>query len=156
MMRAPSFWMNANRTFFVTTQWFLQYLDGYQKGMPGTGPYNVLAILNVSTGYFPPGQHNLRFPFYGSELQNDLLSLPFTTDGEVVHLSDLPEDVDARSLVDADAWLQRLDENQVDLVAVFGPEPPQAAAIDANPDRFELVAEGTCPDGGRLYRVLPA
>jgi hypothetical protein len=50
----PTFvnFLNANRTFFVTTQWFFQYLDGYQKGMPGTGPYNVLAILNVSTGYF--------------------------------------------------------------------------------------------------------
>jgi hypothetical protein len=30
----------------------MQYLDGYRKGMPATGPYNVLAILNVSTGYF--------------------------------------------------------------------------------------------------------
>jgi hypothetical protein len=50
----PTFvnFLNANRTFFVTTQWFMQYLDGYRKGMPATGPYNVLAILNVSTGYF--------------------------------------------------------------------------------------------------------
>jgi hypothetical protein len=50
----PTFvnFLNQNRTFFITTQWFLQYLDGYRKGMTSTGPYNVLAILNLSTGYF--------------------------------------------------------------------------------------------------------
>jgi hypothetical protein len=50
----PTFinFMNANRTFFINSQWFLQYIDGYEKGMPSTGPYNFLGILNVSTGYF--------------------------------------------------------------------------------------------------------
>ncbi len=50
----PTFvnFLNPNRTFFITTQWFLQYLDGYRGGMPSTGPYNVLAILNISSGYF--------------------------------------------------------------------------------------------------------
>ena len=50
----PTFinFMNANRTFFINSQWFLQYIDGYEKGMPSTGPYNFLGILNISTGYF--------------------------------------------------------------------------------------------------------
>jgi hypothetical protein len=50
----PTFvnFLNPNRTFFITTQWFFQYLDGYREGMFSTGPYNVLAILNMSTGYF--------------------------------------------------------------------------------------------------------
>jgi hypothetical protein len=50
----PTFinFMNANRTFFMNSQWFLQYIDGYEKGMPSTGPYNFLGIFNISTGYF--------------------------------------------------------------------------------------------------------
>jgi hypothetical protein len=50
----PTFinFMNANRTFFINSQWFLQYVDGFQEGMPSTGPYNFLGILNISTGYF--------------------------------------------------------------------------------------------------------
>jgi hypothetical protein len=50
----PTFinFMNANRTFFINSQWFVQYVDGYEKGMPATGPYNFLGILNIQTGYF--------------------------------------------------------------------------------------------------------
>jgi hypothetical protein len=50
----PTFinFMNANRTFFINSQWFLQYIKGYDNGMPGTGPFNFLGILNTSTGYF--------------------------------------------------------------------------------------------------------
>jgi hypothetical protein len=35
----PTFvnFLNPNRTFFVTTQWFLLYMNDYEKGMPGTG-----------------------------------------------------------------------------------------------------------------------
>jgi hypothetical protein len=50
----PTFinFMNANRTFFINSQWFLQYIDGYDEAMPSPGPYNFLGILNASTGYF--------------------------------------------------------------------------------------------------------
>jgi hypothetical protein len=50
----PTFvnFINANRTFFINSQWFLQYVDGYEKGMPSTGPYNLLGTLTISTGYF--------------------------------------------------------------------------------------------------------
>ena len=32
----PTFvnFLNANRTFFVNSQWFVQYLDGYTRGFP--------------------------------------------------------------------------------------------------------------------------
>jgi hypothetical protein len=50
----PTFvnFLNQNRTFFVTTQWFMRYTDNYVKSMPAAGPWSTLAILNVSTGYF--------------------------------------------------------------------------------------------------------
>jgi hypothetical protein len=50
----PTFinFLNQNRTFFITTQWFTGYTKDYEKGMPSLGPWSVLAILNVSTGYF--------------------------------------------------------------------------------------------------------
>ena len=50
----PTFvnFLNANRTFLVNTQWFFQYLDGYEKGFTSNGPWNILATLLVTTGYY--------------------------------------------------------------------------------------------------------
>jgi hypothetical protein len=50
----PTFinFLNANRTFFFNTQWFLQYVDGYVDGFTGSGPWNLLATFTVATGYF--------------------------------------------------------------------------------------------------------
>jgi hypothetical protein len=51
----PTFvnFLNANRTFFVNTQWFVQYTDGFQRGF--TGPlyrYDIFGVFAVGTGYF--------------------------------------------------------------------------------------------------------
>jgi len=50
----PTFvnFMNANRTFFLNTQWFVQYLEGYRSGFTANGPWNLLATFTVTTGYF--------------------------------------------------------------------------------------------------------
>jgi hypothetical protein len=50
----PTFvnFLNANRTFFVNSQWFFQFIDGYKTSFPGTGPWNVFFTLTVQTGYF--------------------------------------------------------------------------------------------------------
>jgi hypothetical protein len=50
----PTFinFLNQNRTFFINTQWFLQYVDGYRDSFPSNGPFNVLAVLAINTGYF--------------------------------------------------------------------------------------------------------
>jgi hypothetical protein len=50
----PTFinFLNANRTFFINTQWFFQYRSNYNDAMPANGPFNVLATLAVFTGYF--------------------------------------------------------------------------------------------------------
>jgi len=50
----PTFinFLNANRTFFINTQWFIQYLGGYEGGMTVNGPWNVLGTLSIDTGYY--------------------------------------------------------------------------------------------------------
>jgi hypothetical protein len=50
----PTFvnFLNANRTFFINTQWFFQYIEGYGRAFTNNGPLNVLAVLTINTGYF--------------------------------------------------------------------------------------------------------
>jgi len=50
----PTFinFLNANRTFFINTQWFFQYIEDYERGFLNNGPLNVLAVLSINTGYF--------------------------------------------------------------------------------------------------------
>jgi len=50
----PTFvnFLNQNRTFFINTQWFLQYVDGHENSLLINGPFNVLAVLAINTGYF--------------------------------------------------------------------------------------------------------
>jgi hypothetical protein len=52
----PTFinFLNANRTFFFNTQWFLRYIVGYQgqNWMGAEGPFSLLGTFTASTGYF--------------------------------------------------------------------------------------------------------
>ena len=53
-MDRPTFinFLSSNRTFFITTQWFFQYIEGFKKSMGPRGPYNILGTLYIQTGYF--------------------------------------------------------------------------------------------------------
>jgi hypothetical protein len=53
-MDRPTFvnFLNQNRTLFFNTQWFFQYVNGYERSFAANGPWNVLATFTVSTGYF--------------------------------------------------------------------------------------------------------
>ena len=53
-MDRPTFinFLNQDRTFFINTQIFIQYIDGYRRGFPTNGPWNLLGTLTVQTGYF--------------------------------------------------------------------------------------------------------
>jgi hypothetical protein len=50
----PTFinFLNANRTFFINAQVFFRYVDGYEESFTSNGPWNVLAVLSINTGYF--------------------------------------------------------------------------------------------------------
>jgi hypothetical protein len=44
--------LNQNRTFFINSQWFFQYIVDYEDGFTATGPCNVLFTVAAFTGYF--------------------------------------------------------------------------------------------------------
>jgi len=50
----PTFinFLNPNRTFFINSQWFFQYLPGHEGAFTSNGPVNVLFTLAAFTGYF--------------------------------------------------------------------------------------------------------
>ena len=51
----PTFinFLNANRTFFINSQIFLSYLQGYNNGTTlRDGPLTALLLVNANTGYF--------------------------------------------------------------------------------------------------------
>jgi hypothetical protein len=50
----PTFinFLNANRTFFLNSQWFVQWVEGYRESFPSDGPWNVLATFTIQTGFF--------------------------------------------------------------------------------------------------------
>jgi hypothetical protein len=50
----PTFinFLNQNRTFFINSQWFFQYITDYRSGFTFNGPLNVLFTVAIFTGYF--------------------------------------------------------------------------------------------------------
>jgi hypothetical protein len=50
----PTFvnFLNANRTLFINSQWFFQYINGWDDGFSSNGPFNILGTFTVTTGYF--------------------------------------------------------------------------------------------------------
>jgi hypothetical protein len=50
----PTFinFLNANRTFFLNSQLFVSYVQGYEKEMLRDGPWTALILLSANTGYF--------------------------------------------------------------------------------------------------------
>jgi hypothetical protein len=50
----PTFinFLNSNRTFFINTQLFFSYIDGYQKDYTANGPFTFLWLVSMNTGYF--------------------------------------------------------------------------------------------------------
>ncbi len=53
-MDRPTFinFLNPGRTFFINSQWFFSYTEGYESSFTENGPLNVLFTLTAFTGYF--------------------------------------------------------------------------------------------------------
>ena len=49
----PTFinFLNPNRTILFNSQWFFQYIEGYEDGFTANGPLTTLATLTALTGY---------------------------------------------------------------------------------------------------------
>jgi hypothetical protein len=50
----PTFvnFLNANRTFFINSQWFFQYTDEYEESYAGGYQWDIFGVLAIATGYF--------------------------------------------------------------------------------------------------------
>jgi hypothetical protein len=50
----PTFinFLNANRTFFFNSQWFIQYQTNHRESFNANGPWNVLFTTAIQTGYY--------------------------------------------------------------------------------------------------------
>jgi hypothetical protein len=50
----PTFvnFLNANRTFFINTQWFFQYADEFKASYSGGYQWDIFGVVALSTGYF--------------------------------------------------------------------------------------------------------
>jgi hypothetical protein len=50
----PTFvnFLNANRTFFINTQWFFQYTDEFRESFSGGYQWDIFGVIAISTGYF--------------------------------------------------------------------------------------------------------
>jgi hypothetical protein len=50
----PTFinFLNSNRTFFLNTQIFVSYIDGYTRDYTADGPWTLLWLVSMNTGYF--------------------------------------------------------------------------------------------------------
>lgn len=92
------------------------------------------------------------YPLLGSTLQNTVIYVPPTRDGEVIPLFQAPW---LAELADERSWLSRLHASGAGWVVTSRPPPLERAWIDARPQVFTPVAWGW-PSGdarGGLFRV---
>ena len=50
----PTFvnFLNANRTFFINSQWFVQYTDPFKSSYSGGYDWDIFGVVAIATGYF--------------------------------------------------------------------------------------------------------
>ena len=98
------------------------------------GPAHRVA---VTAGWNGTGDNWYRYPLLGSRLQNSVTYVPPTRDGSLLHYS-LEKDPAARA--DFDAWVHRLEDDDIDMVVALDPPNVEAGWMRAHPERFERVA----------------
>ncbi len=108
--------------------------------------------IAVTAGWDGVGHNVFRHPLLGSDLQNRVFYVPITGDGSIV---DYERGDEVRRRADAEAWLARLTEQQIDVVVLLDPRPPEAPWIETRPERFERIAAGIPGTGHAAYRFRP-
>jgi hypothetical protein len=50
----PTFvnFLNANRTFFINSQWFFEYQDHTTPGFTSDAPWDIFGVISITSGYF--------------------------------------------------------------------------------------------------------
>lgn len=96
--------------------------------------------IAATAGFDRLGHNWYLYPLLGSRLQNRVLYVPVTADGAVVDYR-LRAEIDRRASVDA--WLRRLVDQGVDVVASLAPRTTvEDRWIGERPELFHLLAAG--------------
>ena len=90
-------------------------------------------------GWDGMGHHWYRYPLLGSALQNEVVYVPPTRDGTIIDYRDRERLAPA---LDPRAWLQRIEEREIEWLVIAAPRPVEAAWVEQLPDVFEPVTKG--------------
>jgi len=107
--------------------------------------------IDACYGWDGIGHNGLRYPLAGSSLQNEVLYVPITKDGEVI---DYREEDRLTAGTDEKSWLSRLRNERIDYVVIGFPPPLELRFIEKNPAFFQR--EAVSEDGRHMaYRFKP-
>ena len=120
-----------------------EFVDGWRYCDQPERPLRIA----LTTGWAHRGQNWFFYPLLGRRLQNTVVYIPADHQPPSMQRgSESPRDADA-SL----AWVQSLRRENVDVVFIQEPWPPEEAWIRDRPDTFTLLRSG---DSFKIYRLL--
>ena len=93
--------------------------------------------IAATAGWEGSGDNWFLYPLFGARLQNDLLYLPVSADGEIVNY-EMADEVASRA--DPRSWLERMVTAEVDYLVTLSPQPIEREWADALPGVFRPVA----------------
>ncbi len=96
--------------------------------------------IALAAGWDGIGHNLYRYPLTGSRLQNRVMYIPVSHDGEIFDYMH-EEEVYARG--EPTPWFERLVAADIDIVVALHPSQVEAVWMEANPEIFELVASST-------------
>jgi len=91
--------------------------------------------IAVTSGPIQLSNRDLYYPFFGRELQNQVLYIPISLDGGIIPDSD-PDRLEEANYA---AWLERLQKQNVDFVMTFSPRSIEMDWMDDHPEIFTRI-----------------
>jgi hypothetical protein len=105
--------------------------------------------IALAAGWDGIGHNLFRHPLTGSRLQNRVMYVPVSRDGEVF---DYMHEEEVYVRAEPTPWLRRLMDADIDVVVTLHPSQVEWIWMDANPEIFELIATST-EGWNRAFRV---
>ena len=135
--------MTRYESYRLFADWQLDdfHHNNYVRGWPvwreldTKDPKKVAATAGFGGGI---GHNWFRSPLLGSRLQNEVVYVPISTNGELVSYEDPRR---AAELADRRAWLGRLVDHEVDYVAALGPRGIEHVWLEERPELFAVELE---------------
>lgn len=120
--------------------WVTHRLDGvYASSWPIWQHFDALPghRIAVTAGWELAGHNWYRYPLLGSRLQNELLYVPITQDGQIIDYQELGRSAHRAVFL---AWLHRLSDRRVQYVVSLAPENTlESKWMTQHPDLFQPI-----------------